>query len=102
MGCHFLFQGLFPTQGLNLRLLHWQADSIPLSPLGSPTVEPPVSFKAKNCLEKIGVERRVLCEHTGEWGLEATMWMKQVTVPVTWASSGRGDVLHLAWNPDAE
>ena len=65
-------------------------------------MEPPVSFKAKNCLEKIGVERRVLCEHTGEWGLEATMWMKQVTVPVTWASSGRGDVLHLAWNPDAE
>ena len=28
-GCHFLFQGIFPTQGLNPRLLcllHWQAD----------------------------------------------------------------------------
>ena len=25
-GCHFLFQGLFPTQGLNPCLLHWQAD----------------------------------------------------------------------------
>ena len=31
MGCHFLLQGIFPTQGQNLhllRLLHWQADSI--------------------------------------------------------------------------
>ena len=25
MGCHFLLQRIFPTQGLNLLLLHWQA-----------------------------------------------------------------------------
>jgi len=31
MGCHFLLQGIFPTQGLNLCLLRWQADSLPLS-----------------------------------------------------------------------
>ena len=24
VGCHFLLQGIFPTQGSNLRLLHWQ------------------------------------------------------------------------------
>ena len=39
MNCHFLLQGIFLTQGLNLnlrRLLHWQADSLPLSHLGSP------------------------------------------------------------------
>ena len=30
MGCHFLLQGIFLTQGLNPRLLHWQADSLPL------------------------------------------------------------------------
>ena len=35
VGCHFLLQGIFPNQGLNLRLLHWQADSLPLSQLGS-------------------------------------------------------------------
>ena len=29
-GCHFLLQGIFPTQGWNLRL-PWQADSLPLS-----------------------------------------------------------------------
>ena len=30
-GCHFLLQGIFLTQGSNLSLLHWQADSLPLS-----------------------------------------------------------------------
>ena len=31
VGCHFLLQGILPTQELNLCLLHWQADSLPLS-----------------------------------------------------------------------
>ena len=31
MDCHFLLQGTFLTQGLNLHLLHWQSDSLPLS-----------------------------------------------------------------------
>ena len=38
VGCHFLLQGIFPTQGSKLRLLRllrWQADSLPLSHLGS-------------------------------------------------------------------
>ena len=38
VGCHFLLQGIFLTQGLNphlLRLQHWQADSLPLSYLVS-------------------------------------------------------------------
>ena len=34
--CHFLLQGIFPTQGLNPHFLHWQMDSLPLSHLGSP------------------------------------------------------------------
>ena len=38
MGCHFLLQGIIPTQGSNLCLLHWQADSLPLSHLGSPSL----------------------------------------------------------------
>ena len=29
--CHFLFQGIFPTQGSKLHLLHRQVDSLPLS-----------------------------------------------------------------------
>ena len=42
VGCHFLLQGIFLTQGLNpclLHLLHWQENSSPLSHLGSPTLK---------------------------------------------------------------
>ena len=35
MGCHFLLQGIFLTQGLNLCFLYWQVNSLPLSHLGS-------------------------------------------------------------------
>ena len=31
MSCYFLLQWIFLTQGLNPRLLHWQANSLPLS-----------------------------------------------------------------------
>ena len=34
--CHFLLQGIFPDQGWNLSLLHWQVHSLPLSHQGSP------------------------------------------------------------------
>ena len=34
MGCYFLLQEIFLTQGLNSWLLHWQADSLPVSHLG--------------------------------------------------------------------
>ena len=30
VGCHFLLQGIFPIQGLNSCLLHWQGGSLPL------------------------------------------------------------------------
>ena len=39
VGCHFLLQGIIPTQGSNPRLLyhlHWQAASLPLAPCGKP------------------------------------------------------------------
>ena len=36
VGCHFLPQGIFLTQGLNLSLLHWQVDSLLLCHRGSP------------------------------------------------------------------
>ena len=39
VGCHFLLQGIFPTQGSNLHLLcllRWQVVSLPLSHQGSP------------------------------------------------------------------
>ena len=42
VGCHALFQGIFPTQGLNpclSFLLRWQVDSLPLGHLGSSRIK---------------------------------------------------------------
>ena len=39
VGCYFLLQGIFPTQGSNphlLSLLHWLVGSLPLAPPGKP------------------------------------------------------------------
>ena len=43
-GLPFPFQGIFLTQGLNLSLLHWLADSLPQSHLGRPPSLQPVSI----------------------------------------------------------
>ena len=36
VGCHFLLQGIFLTQGSNSGVLHWPADSLPQNLQGSP------------------------------------------------------------------
>ena len=38
VACHFLFQGIFLTQGLNRNLLHWQVGSLLLSHQGNPVL----------------------------------------------------------------
>ena len=58
VGCHFLLQGIFLTQGLNvhfLHLLHWQADSLPLSNLAS--LQESIFWPKNKC-------RRVLADST--------------------------------------
>ena len=53
VGCHFLLQGVFWTQGSNpLRLLHWWADSLPLSHQGS---------RSNSFLSKINYLWKELC-----------------------------------------
>ena len=47
VGCHFLLQGIFLTQGSNpplLCLLYWQAGSLPLVHLRSPICYCPIKF----------------------------------------------------------
>jgi len=39
MGCHFLLQAIFPTQGLDPNLLHWNAVSLPLHYWGGPYID---------------------------------------------------------------
>ena len=48
VGCHFLLQGFFLTQGSNLRLLHWRADSLLLSHEGSPPAG--AAYSLQQCL----------------------------------------------------
>ena len=38
VSCHFLFQGIFPTQGSNSCLLHWLMGPLPLNHLESPGI----------------------------------------------------------------
>ena len=57
VGCLFLLQGIFLTQGSNpslLRLLHWQVDSLPLKELGRMSF-----FKAITLTEKKDYHDRV-------------------------------------------
>ena len=68
VGCHFLLQGIFLTQQSNprlLRLLHWQADSLPLSHLGSLVIS--VRQCGKPC--DVDIIRRPILK-MGSWGLQ--------------------------------
>ena len=56
VGCQFLLQEIFLTQELNPCLLHWQADSLLLNHLGSPTghytfVQTHIMYSPKNELK---------------------------------------------------
>ena len=59
VGCHFLFQGIFPTQISTLPLLpllhlhHWQAGSLPAESLGKPTLT--------LTLPLLGIDRNKFC-----------------------------------------
>ena len=44
VGHHLLLQGIFLTQGMNPRLLHWQVDSLPLCYQGSSIFELPLDY----------------------------------------------------------
>ena len=54
VGCHFLLQGIFLTQGLNLNLLyllHWQAHSLPLVPPANPLFIHIYFYSLLSCLQ---------------------------------------------------
>ena len=48
VGCHFLLQGIFLTQGWNLSLLHWQVGSLLLHHLGNSVKDLIPEFLASN------------------------------------------------------
>ena len=66
VGCHFLLQGIFPTQGLNPHLLHLQVDSLPLSHLRSQS--------------KPDRERQISCDVIHTWTLKKKKKMIQANI----------------------
>ena len=93
MGCHFLLQGIFLTQESNFRLLHWQANYLPLSHLGSPR-------KGEGKINDTGKNRLSNSPRVQRWAGE---WWKWV-----WGLLGEGTCQRqglkwqLQWHPATE
>ena len=68
VGCHFLLQGVFPTQGLNLCLLNRQADSLPLSHQGNPML----CFRYRP--DRIGISFWILYKERGPRHTQEGWW----------------------------
>ena len=56
MSCHFLLLGVFPTQGWNPGLLHWQTGSLPLSHQEGPFGRGVVTIRDTRC-----------CSYSASW-----------------------------------
>ena len=89
MDCHALLQGIFLTHGLNqclLRLLHWQAGSLPLPPPGSPPL-------------LVGRLFSNLPSHCGPFWHPSYTRKSQFQLPTASQSLGNptGNVLRIAW-----
>ena len=72
-GCHFLLQGIFLTQGVNLRLLHLlhlQVDSLPLHHLGSPKIPHKIPPKFPPVKQKYFEELLIMKENKQIGNLE--------------------------------
>ena len=61
MGCHFLLQGIFPTQGLNQCVLHWQVDSLLLIHRGSPRILEWVAYPFSRASSQPRNRTRIFC-----------------------------------------
>ena len=87
VGCHFLLQGIFPPQGLNLCFLPWQEDSLSLCHLGSPRIQGGISQM---------LEGRRRC-----WGLQVLCPLKSAGLAPCLLSPRPVHLtrhLHLDWN----
>ena len=71
MGCHFLQERIFPTQGLNPWLLHCQVDSSPLAPPGQSSFTSGFYWTFKE--ELTPILYRVL-QKTEEDGMPPILW----------------------------
>ena len=63
VGCHFLLQGIFQTQGSYLSFLHWQLGSLRLAPMGYCMQDPRLTWNcSRSMLSKINGQNSVQSE----------------------------------------
>ena len=114
VGCHFLLQGIFPTQESNPHLLHWQVDSLLLSHPGSPwspvapkakgldVTPPPCPFSAGRVPDTCHVpwHHPAIPDHLCLAGLQPPGSACPHQGPgATGLPAGRGPPSHLLWHP---
>ena len=81
VGCHALLQGIFPTQGSNLSLVHlfrWQAGSLPLVPPGKPLQVPDVFYSSGKSLRPARFKGREIKRHLSLWGIARNVYFLQL------------------------
>ena len=94
VGCHFLLQGIFPTQGSYPCLLHWPVSSLPLSHQG------------KQDLKSASTKARA----QGIYRVTNEAWLEGLRYGLPWWLSGKeirpanardaGSVPGLGWSPE--
>ena len=82
VGCHSLLQGIFPTQGLNLALLHYRQILYCLSPQGSHR-----KHIYQLCLGGM--------EGSGVWTLRGLLWYPRPEIMVIWIGLSATDYVRL-------
>ena len=98
MDCHFLLQGIFPTQGLNPGLLHCSQILYHLNQQGIPTLLAMFHYKrTRFLLKKKSFDHRMLEKfwfpfHSSVFHINKA-WVTDFTWPVFWKTT----LAHEAW-----
>ena len=90
VGCHFLLKGVFLIQGSNGHLLHWQADSLPLSHQESPISCLPIWDKPPSLIYNspfnISHHGDLLYSKALDLDLQSTSTTYPKAIPLNWSS----------------
>ena len=104
VGCHFLFQGIFATQGSHLcllHLLHWQADSLSLAPPGKPAIQGEFSkFNERErdlnpTISEISIDCDIDFLISSPWELPIVHYRQEITSWNSWGNGNEGNTCFI-------
>ena len=98
VGCHFLLQGFFPTQGSNPPLLHWQTDSLPPPRKNNgPSVKSTLLVCLTTASLGLAVKNPLQCRRPGfdPWVGKNPWRREMLPTPVFWTGEYHG--LYSPW-----